>query len=460
MNQPIIDDRKLSKGVLFSYAFSSLGTNCLWILNNYFLLFFYTDVIQIPSTAATVIFLIARVWDAINDPMMGVLCDRTKHKEGRARFWLKRMAAPAGICILLSYLCPNWATPAKVFWAGATYILQGMAQTAIGIPLNSLRVSMTGNRTERIKISQYMAIAGAVANFVIPAYTMPFVNMFGANGIQKGFAVLAAIVGLVYGISTFIVWKATRGYDPDTSCTGKNTPEISESKSEPTGLALIGAALKNRYCVLVCLAYCCYLLLSGIMGSTLIYYFRYNLNNESLMKVYSATVLIGGFLAILCMRLMGKRFGNAKTCMIGGVIAFFGLVIRIVTADQMINFFVAAMVLLGFGSGIVSNMMHQCILDATTYGKLKGTDNQSVVMSLFTFAQKFGQAVSSVLAAALLAAFDYTPGAEPTETILGLFYVENLIIPVVVVVVLFVIMMVINRMEKQMLQQLDTQANK
>ena len=450
------------------------------MLNNYFLLFFYTDVIRIPSAAATVIFLIARVWDAINDPMMGVICDSTKHEEGRSRFWLKRLCAPAAICILLSYMCPEWATPAKVLWAGVTYIFQGMAQTAIGIPLNSLRVSMTENRVERIKLSQYMAISGAVANFVVPAYTLSIVNTIDADHMWKGFAIIAGIIGVLYGSAAFLTWKTTRGYDPDTSrkedhtdesaekCNGENSEEQNEglsavkkdSKKKISGMGLISAALKNRYCVLVCLTYGCYLLLSGIMGSTLVYYFRYNLKNDGLMSIYSATVTVGALLAVLAMRVMGKKFGNARTCSIGGIIAGLGLVARIATSDQIIAVFAVAMLFVGFGSGIVSNMLQQCILDATTYGKLHGADNQSVVMSLFTFAQKFGQAVSSVLAAALLAVFHYTAGAEPTTGILRLFYVENLIFPIAILVIVLVLLAVIDRLEKQMLTDLEALGNK
>lgn len=451
------NDRKLTKGIILSYVTSSLGSNCLWMLNNYFLLYFYTDVIQIPAMAATVILFIARVWDAINDPMMGVICDKTHHKEGRARFWLKRMAVPAAICIALSYFCPNWATPAKVVWVGITYILQGMAQTAVGVPLSSLRVSMTSNRVERVKLSQYMAIPSAIANFAIPALTMPFVRQFGEGRMGVGFAVLAAIIGIIYGASTLYVWQATKGYDPDTSLSSDNGAAAAK---EPSALELIKAGFQNKYCLLVCLAYCTYLLLSGIMGSTLIYYFTYNLQNEGLMSTYSGMAVVGNIISIFVMRLFGKKFGNAKTCMLGGVFCIIAFGFRIVTGDQIFAVFALAILLIGFGSGFVSNMMNQCILDATTYGKLHGMDNQSVVMSLFTFAQKFGQAASSVLAAALLALFNYTAGDVPSQTILNLFYVENMIIPVVIAIIMMGLLIIINRMEKQMLNELAAQDKK
>ena len=78
--------RKLPGKVIAAVTFNDLASNCMWMLINYYLLFFYTDVLLIPATAATVIFTIARIWDVINDPMMGVICDRTRSKEGKSRF--------------------------------------------------------------------------------------------------------------------------------------------------------------------------------------------------------------------------------------------------------------------------------------------------------------------------------------------------------------------------------------
>lgn len=445
--------KKLPAKVLASYSFNSFATNSMWMLNNYFLLFFYTDVIKIPAAAATVIFLIARVWDAINDPMMGVICDKTKSKEGKSRFWMKRVAIPGGVFLALSYFCPDWATPAKILWAGLVYILQGMAQTAISIPNASLIISITQDRTERVKLQQYTAVPCAVANALIPAITMPFVRLFGEENMMLGFFALASILGVCYMLGTLFVYWSTKGLDPDTTVSHA-AAEAEAAADELSALELIRAALKNKYCVLVTLSYITYMLLSGIMGSTLIYYFRYTVGNEDLMSLYSTFAVIGSFVAIVTMRALSRKFGNARTCMIGAGLVFFAMIPRILTGDQNAAVFSVCMVLVGIGSGYIAEMSHQCKLDAATYGKLHGDDNPSVVVSLFTFAQKFGQAVSSVLAAALLTAFNYTAGDVPTPAVLKLFYVENIIFPMVVAVALILLLARLDRMEKQLVREL------
>lgn len=447
--------KKLPARVVASYTFNSLATNSMWMLNNYFLLFFYTDVIRIPAAAASVIFLIARVWDAINDPMMGVICDKTKSKEGKSRFWMKRIAIPGGMFLALSYFCPDWATPAKILWAGFAYILQGMAQTAISIPNSALTVSITQDRTERVRLAQYTAVPSAAANALIPALTMPFVRSFGEGNMRTGFFVLAAILGVLYALATLSIYWSTRGMDPDTSLSAADP--AAAKKDEPSAFALIKAALQNKYCRLVTASYMCYLLLSGIMGSTLIYYFRYTVGNENLMGLYSTSAVIGMLVSIVTMRAMSKKFGNARTCMIGAAICFVAMIPRVITGDQYQSIFVACMILLGIGSGYVSEMSRQCNLDAATYARLHGDNNPSVVLSVFTFGQKFGQAVSSVIAAALLAAFHYTAGDVPSAAVQKLFYVENVIFPMVVAVILILLLTRLDKMEKQMVKELAAQ---
>lgn len=448
--------KKLPARVVASYTFNSLATNSMWMLNNYFLLFFYTDVIQIPAAAASVIFLIARVWDAINDPMMGVICDKTKSKEGKSRFWMKRIAIPGGVFLALSYFCPDWATPAKILWAGFAYILQGMAQTAISIPNAALTVSITQDRTERVRLAQYTAVPSAAANALIPALTMPFVRSFGEGNMRTGFFVLAAILGVLYTLATLFIYRSTKGLDPDTSVTQADA-SATEKKDEPSAFDLIKAALRNKYCRLVTMSYMCYLLLSGIMGSTLIYYFRYTVGNEDLMALYSTFAMVGMFVAIATMRAMSKKLGNAKTCMIGAFICVLAMIPRMITGDQYRSIFIICMILLGIGSGYIAQLMHQCNLDSATYARLHGDNNPSVVLSLFTFAQKFGQALSSVLAAALLAAFNYTAGDVPSATVQKLFYVENIIFPMFIAVIMIALLIRLDKMEKQMVRELAAQ---
>lgn len=440
---------RLPGKVIAAYTLSSLATNSMWMLNNYFLLFFYTDVLKIPAAATTVIFTIARFWDAINDPMMGVICDRTRSKEGKSRYWLRRIAIPGGVFLALSYFCPSWATPAKIIWAGVVYILQGMAQTAISIPSQALTVRLTPDRNERVRLGQFTAVPSMLANVLIPALTMPFVRQFSNMG--TGFFIIAIVIGVLYAVSTLLVERTTKGMDPDTS----DAEFADEEPKEKVGtIALLKAAFQNKYSTMVLLGNVSYMLLSGLMGSTLIFYFRYFVGNEDLMSTYSVAVMVGMIICILTMGFIAKKIGNANSIILGAALCLVAFIPRIITGDHVMRVFAVCIAVMGFGSGLISNMLHQCRNDAAVYGQLHGVDNSGILVSLFTFVQKLGQAISSVLAAGLLALFHYKPGEVPDPTAVKLFFAENITIPMVIAVVVIAILFVVSRMEKQLVKDL------
>ena len=440
---------RLPGKVLAAFTFNSLASNALMILNMYYLLFFYTDVLLIPPEAATVIFTIARFWDVINDPMMGVICDRTRSKEGKSRFWMRRVAIPGGVFLALSYFCPNWATPAKILWAGAMYILQGMAQTAISIPTNALIVTITSDRNERVLIGQLSAIPSTLANVLIPALTLPFASMFPSMG--TGFFILAAIIGVLYITGILAVQHVTKGMDPDTS----HAEFVdNNSKKKMSIFAMVKAGFQNKYSTLVLLANVSYMLLSGMMGSTLIYYMRYYVGNEGLMGTYSSALAVGMVLSILVMGFVAKKIGNANSVILGAALCLVAFVPRIITGDKVAWVFAICIAVMGFGSGLISNMAMQCRNDAITYSQLQGKDISGILISLYTFAQKLGNAVSSVIAAGLLAFVNYTPGEKPTEQAIHLFYAENILVPIGIALLVVVFMLAVSRMERKLVKDM------
>ena len=441
---------RLPGKVLGPFILNKFANNALLMLNMYYLLFFYTDVLLIPPAAATVIFTIARLWDAINDPMMGAICDRTRSKEGKSRFWLRRIAIPGGVFLALSYFCPNWATTPKILWAGAMYILQGMAQTAISIPVEALVISIVPDRGERVRLGQLSAIPTMLTNVLIPAITLPFVRQFVTMG--TGFFVLAAVIGVLYAASTLLLQHVTKGMDPDTS----HAEFVDNSSQEKMSIfAMVKAGFQNKYSTLVLLANVSYMLLSGMMGSTLIYYMRYYVGNEGLMGTYSSALAVGMVLSILVMGFVAKKIGNANSVILGAALCLVAFVPRIITGDKVAWVFAICIAVMGFGSGLISNMVMQCRNDAITYSQLQGKDISGILVSLYTFAQKLGNAGSSVIAAGLLAFVNYTPGEKPTEQAIHLFYAENILVPIGIALLVVVFMLAVSRMERKLVKDMD-----
>lgn len=145
-----VQDVKLPWPVKIGYSVGNFAKALLAVSVSVYLLYFYTDICGIDSKIASTIILIAKIWDIINDPMMGAIVDKTVSKEGRCRFYLKYFSVPAGIIFALSFFMPDFAMPGKIAWAAITYILQGMASTILLIPLNTLMGRLTSNQQQRV----------------------------------------------------------------------------------------------------------------------------------------------------------------------------------------------------------------------------------------------------------------------------------------------------------------------
>lgn len=441
MNQSI-NDKKVPFSFKLGQALGNAAGNLLILLNSYFLLYVYTDVIKIPAAAASAILLVARVWDAVNDPMMGTIVDNTKNKkEGKCRFWLKYFSVPAAFIIVLSYWCPEMSQPAKIAWVSITYILQGMFLTVLGVSGNAIVIRATDNPQERIKIQQLESLLASVLNAAIPAATLPIVNATGNGDLKKGFLIAVIIYSAIYTVFKIISYITSKGYDVDPEPKTSADESVSEDSpaSKEGGLKPLLEAFKNKYAIVTCIIYIFYLLISSAVGSSMVYYVQYTAKNMSLLGFYSTAAAVGGLLGILLLAPMSKKFGNAKSCGICALVFAFGEFMRIFTHDSNVIVFVILVVLMAGASMNIGAFSIQCIMDACTYGRLTtGVNNQAATMSLFTFGMKAGQAIGGALVAALIALVPYVPQAEEqAESVRNLFFAENVTIPMVLAIFLF-----------------------
>ena len=173
-----VEPVKLPLKVKIIYASGDLAKTLLVVSTMSFLLYFYTDVIGINSGVAATIILIAKIWDIINDPMMGAIVDRTKSKEGKCRIWLKYLSVPGGVILALAFMMPELSASGKIVWVAVTYTLQGMASTALMIPLNTLMGRLTSDPVQRANLNQIKGVFSTIASLSVPALTMPLVAAF------------------------------------------------------------------------------------------------------------------------------------------------------------------------------------------------------------------------------------------------------------------------------------------
>ena len=350
-------------------------------------------------------------------------------------------------------MVPDLNESGRIIWVAVTYILQGMGTTAVTVPINTLLVTMTNSRLERVRVGQLNAIASTIGNFTVPALTLPLVNLLGRSNLQRGFSIFAVVLGCIYSLCTLVTYWGSKGHDEIIEVKEEKSAE--ENVEKVTIRQMLKVTVTNQYAVAVCVSYMLYLILSGIMGSTIVYYFQYNLHNTGLMSVYSTTVTAASIISIFTMGFFLKHFGNANACLIGAAVSGVACLLRFVTGDSVLTITIVSWALMGLGSSVMTHHTQQCIMDSTTFGKQKyNIDTRGIIMSMYTFAQKFGQAVGGVLAAAILAMVPYVPEkAEQEQSVLNLFYAENITIPLVLSIISVVLFAYIARLEKQMVKK-------
>jgi GPH family glycoside/pentoside/hexuronide:cation symporter len=195
---------KLSVVEKIGYGLGDTASNILYQAWSFFLAKFYTDVFGISPKHAATMFLVTRIWDTINDPIMGMIADRTKTRWGKFRPYLLWVGVPYGVLVWAMFVTPNWGDNAKIIYAYATYILATMAYTAINIPYSSMMAVITPDPKERTTLSQYRFFLAFVGMMLITTFMMPLVKFFGANPSYPGY-------NETLGYSQIVGYKTTMG---------------------------------------------------------------------------------------------------------------------------------------------------------------------------------------------------------------------------------------------------------
>lgn len=204
--------QKVSMREKIGYSLGDGSANLIFQMMMMFQLFFYTDVFGIKATAAGMILLFARVFDAFVDPVVGILSDRTNTKWGKYRPWLLWTAIPFAVFFILAFTTPDLSERGKIIYAGITYTLLMSIYSFNNTPYSSLGGVMTSDIKERTSISSIRFVTATIATFVVQGLTLPLVTKFG-NGdasSSKGWFLtitLFAIVGVILMIITFFSTK-------------------------------------------------------------------------------------------------------------------------------------------------------------------------------------------------------------------------------------------------------------
>ena len=423
---------KLSEKI--GYGFGDMSSSMFWKLFSYFLPFFYSNVFGLSLADAGILMLVTRIWDAVSDPMMGIICDRTKTRWGKYRPYLLFFALPFAVCGILLFTTPE---NGKTLWAYITYICMMTVYTGINVPYGSLLNVMTADSDEKSVLSSYRMFFAYGGSFIALFAWEPLCNMFdkarvvsaeAAGGLasistspvawNRAMIVIAACCFIFFILSFLLTKEHVKS--ESTVSVGQDLKLL--LKNKPWWL-LIGAALASN-------------LFNTVRGTTTAYFFSdYILKTVEMAPQWAFLVSAGIFLSIgeianmvgvVIAVPMSKNLGKKSTYMLSMAvlivlsIAFFFLPATTGGYWAMLFF----QILISTFTGIISPLVWSMYADVADYSELKdGTASTGLIFSSASMAQKFGGAFGGSAVMWLLAAFGYNTvaGAVQTDTaILGL----------------------------------------
>jgi len=407
---------RLSFGTKFSYGIGDFASNLSWTLVTTFLMFYYTDVYGLAPAVIGLLLLIARLWDGINDPIMGLIMERTKSRFGRFRPYLLYAPIFMAAANILTFRVPELGATGKIIYAYVTYIFLVMAFTAVNVPYGALATVMTQDHNERTTLNSFRMFSTTAATIVIGTLTMPLIQKLGGGNMQKGFFLTALIYSLISIPLFWVVFK---------NCKELITP------SEEQKLTLKGSLLsviKNLPLVLV-LIYT-FLTLSTIFGriGLIVYYCIYNLKRPDLVAMLILVIGVCNLIGIVATPFISARLGKRKTamaaCLMGGIglmIVFFSSYTNL----PMIYFGTIVFGLSGFGVPMLFTLTADCI----EYAEWKnGVRAEGAIYSMLSLIMKLASAFVGSVGMTALGFLGYVPNVEQTQTaLMGINVICNLV---------------------------------
>jgi GPH family glycoside/pentoside/hexuronide:cation symporter len=236
--------QKLSFGEKVGYSLGDASANFVFQIRMFFSFTFYVDVFGMTAAAAGSMFLIGRLFDAITDPAMGIIADRTNTRWGKFRPWLIWSAGPFAFIFWLAFTTPDWAAEAKTTYAFVMYFLLMAIYTVNNVPYCALNGVMTGDVNERTSLSTFRFVAAMGAGLVVQGLTWPLVAKLGNGDDARGWSItigIFAVISFVFFFITFFSVKERVKPDPNQQTSVKH--DIADCFTNKPWVLLFAATL-------------------------------------------------------------------------------------------------------------------------------------------------------------------------------------------------------------------------
>ena len=394
-----------------AYGMGDVGCNFSWMFVGNFLMIFYTDVFGIGMGAVATLMLLSRFWDAINDPIIGTLTDKTHTRWGRFRPWLLFGAPITAIVLMLTFWAhPEWSQTSKIIYMSVTYCILVLGYTCVNLPYGTLCGAMTQDIDERASLNTSRSVSAMIAIGVINIITVPLIELLGGDDKKMGYLAVAVLYGLIFAACHLFCFKHTR-------------ETVQPPVRQKLGLKVqLKAAMKNRPYLLALLGQLLFGFILYGRNADMLYYFTYVEGSANLFSFYSLAIIVPSIIGAACFPVVFRLTGNK-----GWTAALFSLFTGLTMiclyffspCSDPVWFYTFAALSQFFFSGF-NTAIYAIIPDCVEYGEWKtGIRNDGFQYSFVSLGNKIGMALGTSLLALALGKAGYVAGEVQNAEVLS-----------------------------------------
>ena len=425
-----MNSETLTNRVRAGYGIGDYAICLYWSGIGLYLLYFYTDVVGISPILAGWIYALGIGWDAITDPFMGYLAERTKTKMGSYRPFIYYGSIPLALSFVLLFWVPPFEGTVLFLFLILVNLIHRSCFTIVSVPYSSLTARITNDSNERTKLTTARMISASFGTLSMSALAFPLIAYFGGADEAFGFLWLAIISGLI-AISLLSVTVYSVREKVDEIVTSNLPNFVSITKTVATNYPFW-------------IVFGCILILgsTGVMfNKNLIYFVKYGLELHEYQGLILGVSSGASFLSLPFWAYLALKIGKRETWLISMTIAFIGLLLFFYYPIASLNELLILLALIGVGNGAGGVLFWSMLPDTVEYGEWKsGIRTESSLYGFMTFAQKSSIAVAALILGFLLSGIGFEPNQiQSEETISGMKFMMSWI-PICGIIISLVLM--------------------
>ena len=403
-------NKKLSLKSKIGFGAGEFSSSIFFTLTSFWLMNFLTDEVRLSAGIAGTALLVGKIWDAVIDPFIGSISDRTKSRWGRRRPYLLFFAIPFGAAFVLMFSNPGIeGQTGKFIWAMLAYLFFCTVYSFTNIPYNAILPELTDDYNERTNISGFKMTFAVIGTLLGAGAAMPLMALF--SGRTAGFIGMSAIFGFLASLSLIVTFFSVK------------EPPVVEAKLSGSVFKSLKDVFSNRPFMLILTTWFINSTAVAIMQTMLIYFYKYLIQDEGAVTLAMIALLVASMLTIPLWVWLCKKMGKKQAYFMGMTLTLVSVLVFAFFADSLGT--IPALVLMALaGVGFSSHYVGPWAIvpDTIEYGYAEtGRRSEGVYYSLWTFVVALGGALAGFLVGQGLDLFGYVPDVvQSSQSVLGI----------------------------------------